>query len=59
MSQPTVPTSKAPILGEGKEEWLVNMKFNCVHCAKAFSSRAELISHYEVTRHDKYSAFKP
>lgn len=59
MSEPTLPVSKAPALGEGKEEWLLNLKFNCVHCAGSFKSREELIHHYDSTRHDKYSAFKP
>jgi hypothetical protein len=49
--------SKAPVIGEGKEQWIVNMDFTCVHCGKRFPTRAELIEHYDRTRHDKYSAW--
>jgi hypothetical protein len=49
--------SKAPVIGEGKEQWVVNMDFECVHCGKVYRTRPELIKHYDETRHDKYSAW--
>jgi Zinc finger, C2H2 type len=49
--------SKAPLIGEGKEQWVLKMDFECVHCGKVFPTRAELMKHYDSTRHDKYSAW--
>ncbi|HVB12107.1 MAG TPA: hypothetical protein VNE86_03165 [Nitrososphaerales archaeon] len=53
-----VPISKAPIIGEGKEQWVANQKYSCVRCSATFSSRNDLLRHYDSTRHDKYSAWK-
>jgi len=58
LSTPTVPVSKAPLLGADKEQWVKTIEFSCVHCNKTFKERKELIAHYEATRHDKYSAWK-
>ncbi|HXQ91811.1 MAG TPA: hypothetical protein VN739_02305 [Nitrososphaerales archaeon] len=58
MSQSTTLVSKAPVIGEGKEQWVANMKFTCVHCRETFPTRSDLIRHYDGTRHDKYSAWK-
>jgi hypothetical protein len=55
---PTVPVSKAPVLGDKKEQWLVEMRFDCVRCKASFNNRNKLMEHYDDTRHDKYSAFK-
>ncbi len=49
--------SKAPVIGEGREQWIVNMDFVCVHDGKKFPSRDALMKHYDDTRHDKYSAW--
>jgi hypothetical protein len=57
MSQPKTLISKAPVLGEEKEQWLINMKFSCVHCNESYKTRADLLQHYDSTRHDKYSAW--
>ncbi|MGA2874221.1 MAG: hypothetical protein ABSE82_01670 [Nitrososphaerales archaeon] len=52
-----VPISKAPVLGEEKEQWVVNEKYSCVRCHASFKSRSELMHHYDSSRHDKYSAW--
>ena len=54
----SVPISKAPKLGEGREQWLQTMKFECVKCGALFDNREKLLHHYDSTRHDKYSAWK-
>lgn len=38
-----------------KEQWLQNFRFSCVKCAQTFNNREELMTHYDRTRHDKYS----
>jgi len=56
---PTVPVSKAPELGAGKEQWLTNLTFSCVRCYNvSYDTREKLMHHYDSTRHDKYSAWK-
>ncbi len=58
MGESTTLISKAPKLGEDTEQWVKTMQFSCVRCSKTYKTRAELISHYDGTRHDKYSAWK-
>ncbi len=40
---------------QAKEQWLQNLRFSCVKCTQTFGSRDELMTHYNGTRHDKYS----
>jgi hypothetical protein len=39
----------------GKEQWIRTMTFSCVKCGATYLSRDELMKHYDLTRHDKYS----
>jgi hypothetical protein len=41
----------------GKEQWLTTQDYACVRCNAKFSSRKELIRHYDQSGHDKYSAW--
>ncbi len=56
-THPKTLISKAPILGEKKEQWVMNVDYTCVHCNEVYKTRAELLKHYDGTRHDKYSAW--
>jgi hypothetical protein len=40
-----------------KEQWIQNLTFSCVKCSATFSTREELLEHYDETRHDQYSRF--